>query len=304
MNAFIFPGQGAQYVGMGKDLCEAFPESKKIFDVADKVLNFPVSKLCFEGPVEDLTRTVNCQPAIFTVSIACLAAFRSAVNFQLPTVSYMAGLSLGEYAALVAAGAISFDDGLSLVASRAKFMDEAAGEKPGKMSSILGLNSDIIVKIVQEAGAEIANLNCPGQVVITGSPEVVDKANSLALTHGAMRVINLGVSGAFHSSLMQSAAQRLTKKINNVNIKEPEVAVVSNVTALPESNPEKIKDNLISQVTSSVFWEKSIRFMIEKGTNKFFEIGPGKVLRGLIRKIDPSVEVVNIGKKEDLLPGG
>ncbi len=301
MIAFIFPGQGAQYVGMGRDFYKAFAESREVFDLADEVLHFSLSRLCFDGPNEELARTANCQPAIFTTSIAALAAFNSSIEYRVSSIEYMAGLSLGEYTALVAAGALSFEDGLYLVASRAKFMDEAARVNPGKMSSILGLNLDIIEKIVQESGAEIANLNCPGQVVISGSIEAVDKANDLALRQGARHAINLEVSGAFHSSLMQPAREKLVEIIKGVNIKEPSVTVISNVIALPQYTCEQVKDNLIKQLTSSVLWEKSIRFMIKQGVNKFFEIGPGRVLKGLIRKIDPSAEVINIGKKEDIL---
>ena len=298
MIAFIFPGQGAQYVGMGKDLYDAFPEAKQVFDKADKILGWELKKTCFEGPLEELTLTVNCQPAIFTTSIAALKAL-SAIRYPL-SASYMAGLSLGEYTALVAAGALSFEDGLYLVASRARFMEEAAGERPGMMSSILGLDLNTIEKIVQNSGAEIANLNCPGQVVISGSPEALEKANKLAQDKQAKRVVNLEVSGAFHSSFMQPAGKRLACVLNNINIKEPTVAVISNVTALPESAPYEIKENLIKQLTQRVLWEDSVRFMLKQGVNKFFEIGPGKVLKGLIRKIDPDVEVVNIGTKEDI----
>ncbi len=302
MIAFIFPGQGAQYVGMGKDLYKAFPESRIIFDTADRALDFSLSKLCFEGPVEELVRTVNCQPAIFTASIAALKALL-AVSCQL-SAAYVAGLSLGEYAALVAAGAVSFEEGLSLVIQRARFMEEAAGENPGRMASVLGLELDVVRKVASESGAEIANLNCPGQVVISGTPEAIDKANSLALERGAKRVINLEVSGAFHSSLMQSASRKLAGALRTIDIKPPQIPLVSNVTAVAEINPDKIKDNLIRQLTSSVLWENSVRFMIEQGVDRFFEIGPGRVLKGLMRKIDSSMEVENIEKKEDILERG
>ena len=324
MIAFVFPGQGAQYVGMGKSFYESFSESREIFDLADGILHFPLSHLCFDGPNEELSRTANCQPAIFVTSIAALAAFSKSPNLlqgksqetqtdsknaekemiirdQQLIPKYMAGLSLGEYTALVAAGALSFEDGLSLVANRARFMDEAARGNPGKMLCILGLNLDIVEKIALDSGVEIANLNCPGQVVISGSIDAIDNANDLALKHGARRAIYLEVSGAFHSSLMQPAREKLAKVINSVNIKEPDVTVVSNVIALPEYSCEQIKDNLIKQLTCSVLWEKSIRFMIKQGVDKFFEIGPGRVLKGLIRKIDPRAEVVNIEKKDDLL---
>lgn len=316
--AFVFPGQGAQFVGMGKDLYESSQESRRVFDTADRVLNFPLSKLCFEGPIEELTRTVNCQPAVFTMSLAALAAFKSvvlrqaqdtsakdteqsrSVSYQLSVVRYMAGLSLGEYTALVAAGALSLTDGISLVANRARFMDEAASKNRGKMSSILGLDLNTIKNIAKESGIEIANLNCPGQVVISGSIDAVDRANRQALACGAKRVVNLEVSGAFHSSLMQSASLRLAEALSRIAVKEPQVAIVSNVTATALLLPEQIKDNLVRQLTGSVFWEQSVRFMIGQGVNKFFEIGPSKVLKGLIRKIDSNAEVLNIEGVEDL----
>jgi [acyl-carrier-protein] S-malonyltransferase len=301
MVAFIFPGQGAQYIGMGRDLYAAYPQSKEVFDKADKILGFPISRLCFEGPQDVLTQTQNCQPAIFTVSIASIAAFKSRItNHESRTTKYTAGLSLGEYSALVASGALSFEDGLRLVQKRAKLMEAATKKYPGKMSAVLGLGREEVREICLASGAEIANLNCPGQVVITGRIEAIEKAKQLAQQKGAKRVIDLEVSGAFHSSLMKEAAQELNQQLKDYNIQDAVVPVISNVTARAQEKSPEIRENMVKQLYSPVLWEDSVRYIAAQGVKTFYEIGPGNILKGLIRKIDPSLEVINIGKAEDL----
>ena len=302
MVALIFPGQGTQYAGMGKDFYEAFKESKAVFDRADEILGFSLTKLCFEGPLEELTKTINCQPAILTTSIAALEAFKSlpADRHALSAIGYTAGLSLGEYSALVASGVLSFEDGLRLVRKRAELMEETAKKHPGKMSAILGLGRKELEEICRDASCEIANLNCPAQVVISGKAEAVDKAKEEALSKGAKRALDLEVSGAFHSSLMREAAVNFSEFLKKFNLENSPIPVISNVTARPQQNKEEIAQNLIKQIFSPVLWEDSIRFIAAQGVKTFYEIGPGNVLKGLLRKINPELNVVNIGKKEDL----
>jgi len=298
--ALLFPGQGAQYIGMGKDMYEAFKESKTVFDRADEILGFSLTKLCFEGPLEELTKTINCQPAILTASIAAFEAFKTAFSSQLAVVSYTAGLSLGEYSALVASGALSFEDGLRLVRKRAELMEETAKKHPGKMSAILGLGRKELEEICHNSSCEIANLNCPAQVVISGKVEAVDKAKEEALSKGAKRALDLEVSGAFHSSLMQEAAAGFAGFLKNFNLGPGSIPVISNVTARPQQNKAEITQNLIKQICSPVLWEDTIKFMAAQGVKTFYEIGPGNILKGLIRKINPELTVINIGKKEDV----
>jgi len=314
MVALIFPGQGAQYVGMGKDLSETFRESKAVFDRADEILGFSLTKLCFEGPIEELTKTINCQPTILTASIAALEVFKTAFSSQLSAgqkavvepaitqaaIGYTAGLSLGEYSALVASGVLSFEDGLRLVRKRAELMEETAKKHPGKMSAILGLGRKELEEICRNTSCEIANLNCPAQVVISGKAEAVDKAKEEALSKGAKRALDLEVSGAFHSSLMQEAAAGFAGFLKNFNLGPGSIPIISNVTARPQQNKEEITQNLIKQIYSPVLWEDSIKFMAAQGVKTFYEIGPGNVLKGLIRKINPELNVVNMGKKEDV----
>jgi [acyl-carrier-protein] S-malonyltransferase len=297
MVVYLFAGQGSQYAGMGKDLYENFPAARDIFDRAQGLLDFDLKKICFEGPQEQLKITKISQPAIVTVSIAAFEAFKSKNKV---TSAYMAGLSLGEYSALIASGSIAFEDGIRLIKRRGELMDEAARKYPGKMAALLDLTLDKIKEICASSGAEIANLNCPGQVVISGKSEAIDKALPLCEAAGAKRVIPLEVSGAFHSSLMAEAAEGLKEALDKTRISAPAVPVISNYTALPQDKPGQIRENLVQQVRSSVKWEDSMRFILSKGIINFVEFGPGKVLKGLMRKIDSAAQVVNIEKKADL----
>jgi len=298
---YLFAGQGAQYVGMGRDLYGAFPEARVIFDKAEEVLGFPLSKLCFLGPAQELTQTQNCQPAILVTSIAAWEAFKSNPKSRILNPEYVAGLSVGEYSALVAAGAIDFRDAVYLVRKRGEFMEEEALKSPGKMASVLGLDLALIKNICRQTQAEIANINCPGQIVISGGIKEIREAAKLAEEQGAKRVIFLEVSGAFHSSAMQGAALKLAGELEKIKINTPQIPIVSNVTAKPVTKPEEIRANLTKQITASVLWEDSMKFILSKNVTQFFEFGPGKVLKGLMRRIDANAQVINIEKKEDIL---
>jgi [acyl-carrier-protein] S-malonyltransferase len=310
MVAYLFAGQGSQYIGMGKDLHETFPQSKALFDKADKVLGFSLSKLCFEGPAEELAKTDNCQPAILTTSIAAFEAFKLRVTSypsttlgasELATPSFMAGLSLGEYSALVAAEALGFEDAVYLVRKRGEFMQEEAEKKPGRMLSIIGLGLETVREICAATHTEVANINCPGQVVISGGIKEIEQAQIKAQEQGAKRAVLLEVSGAFHSAFMKEAASRLAKELDKIRINKASVPVVSNVSAKPVVSPQEIRENLIRQVASSVLWEDSMKLLLSKGISNFIEFGPGKVLKGLLRRIDGNAQVTNIEKKEDIL---
>ncbi len=292
--AYVFPGQGAQYAGMGKSLYEGFPIAKGIFDKADKNLDFNLSELCFNGPQEELSKTPNCQPAILTVSIAALRIFEGLYAKALGEPVFTAGLSLGEYSALVASGVLEFSDAVGLVRKRGIFMEEASQKNPGKMLAILGISIEEVNEVCKRTNTEIANLNSPGQVIISGKIPDVENAALLSKQLGAKKTFVLDVSGPFHSSLMNEARDLLKSYIEQVNFSSARIPVISNFSANAVSEPTVIKDNLINQVNHTTKWGESVRYMLSNGVSKFIEIGPGNVLRGLIRKIAPEAVVYNI----------
>jgi len=297
MVGYLFAGQGSQGVGMGKDLYAAFPQAKAVFDKADEILGFKLSALCFEGPQEELTKTNNCQPAIVTMSIACWEVYKS----RHPEIDgYLAGLSLGEYSALVASGALKFEDAVYLVRRRGEFMEEAAQKKPGKMLSVIGLELAKVREVCALSNTEVANINCPGQVVISGSPQDIENAQKIAKENGAKLAVILDVSGAFHSSFMKEAGVKLAVELEKMKIAQPELPVISNCNAKVALNPQEIKANLVQQVAQSVLWEDSMKLMLSEGIKSFVEFGPGKVLKGLMRRIDSSAQVANIEKIADI----
>ena len=298
--ALIFPGQGAQKTGMGREFYEASPEAKGIFDKAENILKNGLLDVTFNGPQEKLTLTAYCQPAILTFSIAALAALKASPKFKNLKVAYTCGLSLGEYSALIAAGALSFEDGLHLVERRSFFMEEATKLSKGKMAAIIGFSKEKLIEICKKTGAEVANFNSPEQIVITGKAECVETACEVIRAEGAKSVIPLDVSGAFHSSLMRPAENKFAEILKGVSIQKSHFPVISNVTASIEDGPDVIRQNLAKQITSSVRWEESVRFITQKGVTTFLEIGPGKVLKGLLRKTDPSLTVFNIEKPQDI----
>lgn len=290
--AYIFPGQGAQYIGMGKALYDEYEIAAKTFKQANRILGFDLARLCFEGPAEELVKTENCQVAILVASVAALRVHLTQKSEFIPEVAL--GLSLGEYTALVAAEALTFSDAVRIVRLRGQYMEEAGRENPGKMASILGLDLKDVEGICEESGTEVANINCPGQVVVSGRIEAVDKAAELASGKGAKRVIMLDVSGAFHSSLMANTSHKLATVLKGVLILPPKISVVSNVSAYSQDDPTQIKENLIDQVSTATRWEESIRHVAERGITTFLEIGPGTVLKGLLHRIDPNLICHNI----------
>lgn len=298
---FVFPGQGSQYVGMGKSLYTNFLEAKEVFAQANEVLNFDLAKLCFEGPESELNLTSNTQPALLTTSIATL----SVLNAQGYHPQAAAGHSLGEYTALVCAGAMSFTDALTLVRLRGQYMQEAAEEATGGMAAILGLDSTTVANVCVQVSAsghrvDAVNYNCPGQVVIAGTQSGLQRAMELAKEAGARRCVPLAVSGPFHSSLMQPAGEKLASALANVTIKAPRIPVLSNVTADYIENPEEIKTKLVEQVYSPVRWEEIVQRMAKDGCTQAVEVGPGKVLSGLIKKTSKEIKTFNVEDKETL----
>ena len=297
--AFLFSGQGAQAVGMGKDLYEVSPAAKAVFDRADAVLGRSLSKLCFEGPESDLTATANCQPAIYTTSMACLAAWLEKNPGEEAVAA--GGLSLGEYAAFASAGTFTFEDGLKLVAKRAALMDAACHEAEGGMAAIIGGDPAVIADVCAECGIDVANYNSPGQIVISGVKDQVLKACGILKERGVKRALPLNVAGAFHSRMMASAGATLAPVLDATPMNAPKFPVLQNFTGEPESDPAKIRANLVSQVAGSVRWDTCVRVMAERfGAERFVEFGPGTVLTGLVRKILPGAALHNVSGADGL----
>lgn len=297
--AFVFPGQGAQAVGMGKDVYETLPESRAVFEQADEALGFPLSRLIFEGPESDLKQTVNTQPALLTASVAYLEALKSRGIRP----DYTAGHSLGEYSALVAAGVLEFRDAVKLVRLRGQFMEEAVPGGQGAMAAVLGAEREALAQLCRSVSetdgqVELANVNCPGQIVVSGSAEGVAAIVTRVKEAGAKRAIPLEVSGPFHSSLMKEAAERLGSELQGTVFRAPQVPVIANVTAEPVTDEEEIRGLLVRQVYSPVLWQDSVERLIALGVDTFVEIGSGTVLAGLIRKIDKNVKVISVNSLE------
>jgi len=296
--ALLFAGQGAQTVGMGRGLAETFPTAMAWFDRANAALGYDLAAICFNGPEAELTKTENAQPGIFLVSWVCFELLREkAPNLKFDAA---AGLSLGEFTALTAAGAMSFEDGLKVVRQRGKFMQEACDATRGGMAAVIGLDEAPTREVCAAAGVTLANLNCPGQIVISGETEKIAKACELAKTKGAKRAIPLPVAGAYHSPLMAGAQPKLQAEMEKINIASPTVPVISNVHALPHGTPSHIRERLVAQVTSSVLWEQSMRTLLAQDFTRFIELGPGTALSGFMKRIDKSAQMLNVADAASL----
>ena len=298
--AYVFPGQGSQSTGMGLDLYDSYPSAKAVFDEADDSLGFPLSHICFEGPDEELTKTHNVQPAILAVSIACLKAIGEDAIVNFPSPTFVAGHSLGEYTALVAAGALGLADAVLLVRERGRLMYKAGLKNPGSMLAVIGLDEETVKDISLHSGTEISNINCPGQIVISGATQALAEADKLARARGARVLIPLKVSGAFHSALMEPVIAEFSKIVSNVRFQPPSIPVISNVTARPLTDADSIKEELVKQLRNCIQWQGSVEYMVHSGATIFYEIGPGRVLSGLIRRNNSELQTFNISGVEDI----
>jgi [acyl-carrier-protein] S-malonyltransferase len=299
--AFIFPGQGSQSVAMGRDLYDNFKAAKEVFEEASDSIRIDVKDLCFNGPKQELDITYNTQPALLTVSTAAHRVIMSESGLK---PDFMAGHSLGEYSALVASNTLSFADAVKLVRFRGKVMSEAATEGSGTMAAILGLTREVVGAVIDEVKGDdvltAANYNCPGQIIISGTAGAVERAIPVLKQKGAKRALKLAVSGPFHSSLMEEAAERLKPELDGIRFSEPEFPVYSNVTAKPYGNADEIAPLLVEQISSSVMWEDTVNDMINEGASAFIEVGPGKVLTGLVKRINKDAVCCNVLDTETL----
>ena len=290
--ALLFAGQGAQVVGMGRDLVSNFPTAQAWFDRANAALGYDLASVCFSGPDAELTKTEHAQPGIFLVSWVAFELLKE----RAPSLGFQAtaGLSLGEFTALTAAGAMSFEEGLRLVRQRGRFMQEACETTQGGMAAIVGLEEAVTREVCAQAGVVLANLNCPGQLVISGATDQIAQACELAKAKGARRALPLPVAGAYHSPLMAGAQPKLEAELARVTLIPPSVPVIANVTAQPHEGPEAIRARLVEQVTSSVRWEESMRYLVGQGFTRFIELGPGRALSGFMRRIEKSAQLLNV----------
>jgi [acyl-carrier-protein] S-malonyltransferase len=296
--AFLFPGQGAQTVGMGRHLAESVVAARRLYDRAGEVLGYDLAKLCFEGPAEQLDSTVGSQPALFVTSLAALEALRAESPEVVEACEAAAGLSLGEYTAMAFAGAMEFEDGLMLVQKRGAAMQEAADATPSGMVSILGLDRDEVETLCDVARGgeilEIANLLCPGNIVISGTNGACERAAERARSCGAIKAVPLAVAGAFHTQIMRPALQPLTEALADVPLHRARIPVISNTDARPHQDPEEIRHLLIRQVLQPVLWEDSMRYLLQQEFDQFYEVGPGRVLRGLLRRIERKIPCTSV----------
>lgn len=297
--AFVFPGQGSQSVGMGKSLYETSEAAKNIFDKADEVLGRSISKMCFEGPEEDLKQTINTQPAILVTSIAALEALKEKTDVK---PDYVAGHSLGEYGAYYAAGVIDFSTAMKLIDKRAKEMNAAAESTKGAMTAVIGMSKEAILDTIEKIDGmvSVANYNSPSQIVITGEADAVAKANDALKEAGAKRVIPLPVSGGFHSMLMEEASVKFSEILDDCDIKDAQIPVFTNVDAEPTTAAIRFKAKMTAQIYSSVMWTQTVEKMAADGVDTIVEIGPGKVLAGLVKKTNPAINVLNVFDEESL----